>query len=345
MENGDSLVYMNSDPSTAQNAGGPQPTFEQVQNLFCRSVEAPNPSRRGATHGAMKLWLREKTTSMIEPIIAVEYVRRMSGGSQPHLLRCSDGWCYVVKFWNNPQGAKILTNELLGTSLAALLGLPISPAAVVRVDQRFIEGTDELVMQLPKRRVPCKPGLCFGSRFVSRRSGNGPLTSPVYDILPNEYLRQVKNLSTFTGVLLFDKWTGNTDWRQMVFTRKDNRSSYTATMIDQGNCFGAEKWTLTDAPPCGLYHNPIVYEGIRGIETFEPWLASLEQLNECVLRNVAKAIPPEWCDHDVISFNRLLDQLDCRRDQMVRLLCATWKASPSRVFPNWRECICRVATA
>jgi hypothetical protein len=278
----------------------------------------------------MKLKLYDRGATMLEPVIAIEHVRRMAGGSQPHLLRCSDGWCYVVKFWNNPQGKKILTNELLGTSLAALLGLPISPPAVVHVDQRLIDGTAELVMQLPVGRVPCQAGLCFGSRLVSTRN-------TVHDILPKEHLRQVKNLTTFAGMLLFDKWTGNTDWRQMVFTHKDNRSPYTATMIDQGNCFGAERWTLSDAPPCGLYHNPVVYEGIRGMKTFEPWLASLEQLNECVLRNVAKAVPREWYEHDLISFNRLLDQLNRRRDRVVRLLYATRKASSPAVFPNWRE--------
>ena len=46
-------------------------------------------------------------------------------------MRCSDEDYYVVKFQNNPQGAKILANELLGTRLAARLGLPTPGAAVV----------------------------------------------------------------------------------------------------------------------------------------------------------------------------------------------------------------------
>jgi hypothetical protein len=41
-----------------------------------------------------------------------------------HLMRCSDGGYYVVKLQNNPQHRRILVNELLGTKLAARLGLP-----------------------------------------------------------------------------------------------------------------------------------------------------------------------------------------------------------------------------
>jgi len=40
---------------------------------------------------------------------------------------------YVVKFQNNPQGARILANELLGTRLAASIGLPAPATSVVEV--------------------------------------------------------------------------------------------------------------------------------------------------------------------------------------------------------------------
>ena len=46
----------------------------------------------------------------------------MRGGAPSHLMRCSDGLYYVVKFQNNPQHRRILVNEMLGTKLAARLG-------------------------------------------------------------------------------------------------------------------------------------------------------------------------------------------------------------------------------
>jgi len=53
---------------------------------------------------------------------ALEQIRRMRGGAQSHLMRCSDGLYYVVKFQNNSQHRRILVNEMVGTKLAARLG-------------------------------------------------------------------------------------------------------------------------------------------------------------------------------------------------------------------------------
>src|ERR1700734_99976 len=92
---------------------------------------------------------------------ALEQVRRMRGGAQSHLMRCSDGGYYVVKFQNNPQGLRILVNELLGTRLAARLGLRVPEVNVVNVDQELIARTDDLVMQMGRGRAPCLAGRRF----------------------------------------------------------------------------------------------------------------------------------------------------------------------------------------
>ena len=70
--------------------------------------------------------------------LAMEHIRRMRGGAQSHLMRCEDENYYVVKFQNNPQGTRILANELLGTRLAARIGLPVAPVAVVEVRPEMI---------------------------------------------------------------------------------------------------------------------------------------------------------------------------------------------------------------
>jgi hypothetical protein len=57
---------------------------------------------------------------------AKEQIRRMRGGAQSHLMRCSDGkddhLYYVVKFQNNPQHSRVLVNELLGNRIARRMG-------------------------------------------------------------------------------------------------------------------------------------------------------------------------------------------------------------------------------
>jgi hypothetical protein len=79
-------------------------------------------------------------------------------------MRCSDRHHYVVKFQNNPQHRRVLVNEMLGTGLAAALGLPITPPEIIQVSEELIRLTPELCMEMPRSRVPCLPGLQFGSR-------------------------------------------------------------------------------------------------------------------------------------------------------------------------------------
>lgn len=255
----------------------------------------------------------------------------MRGGAQAHLMRCEDEGHYVVKFQNNPQGQRILANELLGTRLAARLGLPTAAAAVVDVREELIAQTEDLVIQLGRGRAPCKAGLQFGSRFPGP-----PAETAAYDFLPDEQLREVSNLPDFCGMLVFDKWTCNTNGRQAVFFRPSDETRYRAQMIDQGFCFNAGEWNFPDAPLRGLYARHRVYEAVRGIESFEPWIARVEtQMDEAVLDDCAKEIPPEWYEFEPDALERLLEQL-LRRRRLVRdLIVAAWK-STAQPFPNWR---------
>src|SRR6266853_2865428 len=200
-------------------------------------------------------------------LFATEQIRRMRGGAQSHLMRCSDGHHYVVKFQHNPQHRRILVNELLGTRLAARLGLPVTPVAIVHVTEELIRLTPELCMEMPRTRVPCQPGPQFGSRYPG-----DPRRLTLHDFLPDEQLRGVENLHDFAGMLVFDKWTCNTNGRQTVFrqeTLKGQDSPYKAIMIDQGFCFNAGEWNFPDAPLRGLYARNRVYQGVIGQESFE----------------------------------------------------------------------------
>jgi len=263
--------------------------------------------------------------------IVVEQIRRMRGGAQAHLMRCDDDGHYVVKFRNNPQGVRILANELLGTRLAARLGLPVPAASVVEVGEELIAHTNELVIQLGRGRAPCAAGLHFGSRYPG-----GPAESVVYDFLPDEQLREVVNIADFCGMLVFDKWTCNTNGRQAIFFRARDESRYQAQMIDQGFCFNACEWNFPDAPLRGLYARHRVYESVRGMESFEPWLSRLESnVAEAAMDHISSEIPPEWFDGDVDALHRMLEQLLRRRKIVSELVVSAWKSS-AQPFPNWK---------
>jgi hypothetical protein len=284
----------------------------------------------------------------------------MRGGAQAHLMRCAAAGSldasktirgsdsatvgessrrgaregsdyYVVKFQNNPQGARILANELLATRLAARLGLPTPPVAVVEVREELIAHTDDLVMQLGRGRARCQAGLQFGSRYPG-----SPTETVVYDFLPDEQLREVENLGDFCGMLVFDKWTCNTNGRQAIFFRAAGASRYQALMIDNGFCFNAGEWNFPDAPLRGIYSRHRVYEHVGGIEAFEPWLARVEKrIDAAALEVAASEIPPAWYDDKAEALEKLLEHL-LRRRKLVRELILSAKASSLQPFPNWK---------
>lgn len=267
-----------------------------------------------------------------DTIYAVEEIRRMHGGSQSHLMRCSDGNYYVVKFQNNPQHRRILVNEMLGTKLAALLGLPTTAVAIIEVSKELIRLTPCLRMEMQWTHIPCQPGLQFGSRYPG-----DPHILAVLDLLPDSKVLIADNLKDFLGMLVFDMWTCNTDGRQVIYGRHDLGAPYQAWMIDQGFCFNSGEWNFPDSARRSLHARNVVYRQARGIECFEPWLVKLEsEIGLQVLWDIAKTIPPEWYKSDSGALRRLLEQLDARRCKVRELLFESRRASPN-IFSNWTE--------
>jgi hypothetical protein len=263
----------------------------------------------------------------------------MKGGAQAHLMRCDNGAYYVVKFQNNPQHLRILANEMLATRLAARLELCVPQVEVVEVRTELIAYTTELVIQLGMGRMPCSAGKQFGSQFP----GN-PSHVRVYDFLPDEWLGRTRNIEDFLGIFVFDKWTCNTDRRQAIFVfESDNNTNNIfdhircqAMMIDHGFCFNAGEWNFPDAPLRGLYARNRVYQGVIGMESFEPWLDRLEKcVTETVLLEEARHIPPEWYTGDWQALERLIERLYARRNRVRELILSTWHSTRD-AFPNWK---------
>jgi hypothetical protein len=303
-------------------------------------------------------------------IKALEQIRRMRGGAQSHLMRCGDGNYYVVKFQNNPQHRRILVNELLGTRLASRLGLPTAPVELVEVGAELIRLTPELCIELPRSRTPCAAGLQFGSRYPG-----DPRQMALHDFLPDEKLREVRNLHDFAGMLVFDKWVCNTNGRQTVFFEEPQRTNgvgqrevargtllrgeglrdgsreeareefredagrgraYRTVMIDQGFCFNAGEWNFPDAPLRGLYARSRVYEGVTGMDSFGPWLERLDKrITEKVLAELAEEIPPAWYEDDYDAVLRLLEQLQRRKPRIEELILSA-KGSNRQPFGSWK---------
>jgi hypothetical protein len=265
-------------------------------------------------------------------VLAVQAIRRMRGGAQSQLMLGADGRLWVVKFRNNAQHLRILVNEFLATRLAAHAGLSVPTCEVIEVTPWLVEHSPQMWIELGRQRQErCCAGLNFGSQFVG-----GLLPGQVVDYLPEEQLREVRNLDEFAGMLAIDKWTGNINGRQAVFHRKPRERKYRASFIDQGFCFGAGDWVYRDPPLRGVYLRNTVYEGVTGWQSFEPWLHRIETMDPNAAWKIAEEIPPEWYEGDTDALEELIAGLLARRGR-VRELIVQFRESDRKPFPNWIE--------
>jgi hypothetical protein len=262
-------------------------------------------------------------------VLAVQQIRRMRGGAQGQLMLGADGHVYVVKFQNNPQHTRVLANELIASRLAAAAGLTVPEAELVEVSSWLVDNTPELEVDLGRTKVRCQSGLQFGSRFAG-----GMMPGQVVDFLPEAQIADLKNLDEFAGILALDKWTGNANGRQAVFTRRQREKRYKAVFIDFGYCFHAGEWRFEDAPLRGVYYRNDVYREVRGWESFEPWLTRVETMPEETVWAAANSVPPEWYDGDQAEMEALVEKLLKRRSRIREMIETFWK-SDRRPFPKW----------
>ena len=276
------------------------------------------------------------------PIRARTAIRKMRGGAQAHLLQGEDGGYYVAKFTNNPQHRRILINEWLACVFLRYLQIYVPETALVELTPDFVESNPELYFSIGPRREPVKPGLHFGSRMAV-----DPDRVAVFDFLPDKLLAKVENRIDFLGMLVFDKWVGNADSRQAVFFRAraknwtplkgeaPARIGFFAQMIDHGFAFNGPHWGFQDSPLQGLYFRTSVYDEVRSLDSFEPWLEMVANFPASVIDSAWKEIPREWLEEDEEELEKLLEALLKRREQVPRLIREARDGRAS-AFRNWR---------
>jgi hypothetical protein len=152
----------------------------------------------------------------------------------------------------------------------------------------------------------------------------------------------VANLEDFRAILVFDKWVGNADGRQSVFYRAMVRrpdsggghTSFVARMIDHGYAFNGPNWDFPESAVQGLYARKLVYDGVRSLDDFEPWLDQVVHFPEEVVDRAWKSVPGEWIEGEEDALDRLLEQLFERRARVPALI-ESCRESRTNPFPNW----------
>jgi hypothetical protein len=276
------------------------------------------------------------------PVAAARLIRKMRGGAQSHLMEGTDGHHYVVKFLNNPQHRRILINEWLSGVLLGHLQIHTPAVVLFSISEAFIAESPELYMIRGSTRDRPLPGLHFGSRLAVH-----PDRTAIYDFLPDTLLGKVENRSDFLGAAVFDKWVCNSDSRQAVFFRArakkwtplkgeaPARTGFFAQMIDHGFAFNGPHWAYPDSPGYGVYFRESVYEDVRSLDSFQPWLDMVKHFPVEVIDQAWKEIPRAWLESDEADLERLLEQLLKRRDKVEHLILDIKRQRPA-MFPNWK---------
>jgi hypothetical protein len=219
-------------------------------------------------------------------------------------MQADDGNLYVVKFQGNPQGTRVLANEMLAARLAAMLGLPVPITVPVELPPEL---SKELYFETPSGRRPIRPGLHLGSRVVITN-----LEGRSYDFLPKGFQYSIRNPEDLVGIQLFDLWTCNRDTRQLVVWKCSRDKKYTVTFIDNGHCFGGPEWVFA----------PLILQNTTLVEpsTTEEWLHWAALIATFPIREFesveAGLMPPEWRSEEK-QFKGIFEELRIRQAKLV----------------------------
>jgi len=227
-------------------------------------------------------------------VSATQYVRRLRGDSQPILVEASDGFLYVVKFSNSPQGPNLAFNEAIGTELYHSIGLPVPPWRPIDVSDSFIDVNPACWIQTERGLRRPEAGRCYGSRFI------GGERTRLFEILPGNGIKRVRNREDFWLAWLVDVCAEHSDNREAIFQELSG-GELTAIFIDHGHMFGGADGRSTPKPRTSAYLDLRIYPDVlaeRFLMTSRIILSNINAENVC---NEIDHLPEEWKSESSIS--------------------------------------------
>ncbi len=219
-------------------------------------------------------------------VAATAWIREMtdgeSGGSEPHLFDSSDGR-YMVKTTTNPQGKRVLVNELVGGLCLDYLGVSHPAPALVDLSKDLLDISPGAHY---RNGEPLAPGPAFGSSYVQS------------DPQGSVDVALIRNKGDIAGTSVYDTWVRQHDGRQYrVVSADDEPGKYNFIPVDQGHSFGSPDWTtesldqdndIAVAPPIV----PLVSEWL------EPFVERLQKFSEQDAAAIVGQIPDAWATVD-----------------------------------------------
>ncbi len=222
----------------------------------------------------------------VNRVTALQYIRKLRGGSQPILVQASDGFLYVVKFNNNLQGDNLAFNESMGSELFNMCGLPGPSWAAVWISEEFISRNRGCWMETSEGLRRPRAGWCFGSQFL------GLSDAPLLEILPGSSFRRIRERENFWKAWILDIFSNHADHRQTLFLR-DEAGWLDAYFIDHGHLFGGPQGTADPSFLASRYLDLRIYPEVS-ITDCNRIQQALEFIDRVELTHTAESLPEEW---------------------------------------------------
>lgn len=234
------------------------------------------------------------------------YIQRLPGGSQPVLVRASDGLPYVAKFTNNLQGQNLPFNECIGTELYRAIHLTVPKWKALLVTAEFLDRNPGCWLQTARGSLRPASGLCFGSRFL------GGDNKRLLEILPGNSFRRISNREEFWLAWLIDIGAGHSDNRQAIFL-KDIGGQNRAYFVDHGNMFCGPQGQDRPHFQKSCHLDRRVYLGVSS-RYLLAMQRDVRDLNPDFLMNRIRALPEEWRTPSAMDqFSRCLNRISNAR--------------------------------
>jgi hypothetical protein len=227
-----------------------------------------------------------------------------SGGSQPHVFEADDGDVYMVKASNNPQGPRVLANELLGGLCLDWLGVAHPSPAVIELPQEVIDAS-------PGAKFNDGTPLASGKAFGSPVWQSDPQAAVGADLLLNS--------EDIAGTEAADGWLRNHNGRQYRVRRSDSDPGrYEFIPVDQGHLIGNPEWSA-DSVRSGQ-GAPIQLSSPKPLseKDVEPTISRLRQFDRDAASHIVEQIPAEWATSE--EKEALVDYLVARAAATVAAL-------------------------
>lgn len=214
--------------------------------------------------------------------------KTLAGGSRSQVFELRDGRYVVVKFPENPQGARVLVNEFVCCSLAEALQLPVNRALLVSIDGRLLKG--------PQAQGDCPGEFSGGVRCRLVRYPDA------VHIAQDQLPRSVENADEIYALDVFDALVARGDGRQLLAypARPQPNAKKRFAAIDYGFALdGSPAWTVDSVrslpDPALPNKDPFTGRDHEDGAALESMIARLRNLNkQGIAAALSKIHPPRW---------------------------------------------------